>query len=104
MVFEFTVHPKNTDDDTSDIKVGVSSLKIPRLKKSEAANLQLATPRADDDVHYHGAKRCDPPVVAESDLDDADEEHLKKSLRKAKERDAAYLSQRSTNEAIEFSG
>ena len=24
------------------------------------------------DVHHHGVKQCDPPIVAESELDDAE--------------------------------
>ena len=86
MVSEFTVHPKQ-DLTVIHSQIGVMSVTIPRLKKSEAAKLKLANKAGLEISHYSGAKKVNPPFFPEQEDSNLDKEQLRNSLDRAAQRD-----------------
>ena len=103
MVSEFTIHPKQTLD-ANNAQIGVMSMKIPRLKKSDAAHLKLANKDGLEIIHYNGSTKVKPPSIPNHEQSLSDLEKLKASLAKAAERDAGFYNQLNGPDAIEFAG
>ncbi len=100
MVSEFTVHPRKIED-TKTPQLGVMSLTVPRLKKSEASRLHLREPEL---LHYTGEHKVNPPCIVDTPLSPTDCDNIQASLVTAYKRDAAYFQQLQLPDAIEFSG
>ena len=62
MVSEFTIHPKQVLG-PNNAQIGVMTMKIPRLKKSEAARLKLADKSGLEIIHYNGSTKVKPPCI-----------------------------------------
>ena len=102
MVSEFTIHPKQ-ELDTSKTQIGVMCMKIPRLKKSEAAHLKLANKDGLEIINYNGPNKAKPPSIPEEEMSQSDLDKLNRSLAKASQRDADFFNQLNGPEAIEYS-
>ena len=103
MVSEFTIHPKQVLG-PNNAQIGVMTMKIPRLKKSEAARLKLADKSGLEIIHYNGSTKVKPPCIPNQEESVLDLEKLKKSLAKANERDAGFYNNLNGGDPIEFSG
>ena len=79
-------------------------MKIPRLKKSDAACLKLANKDGLEIIHYNGSTKVKPPSIPNHEQSLSDLEKLKASLAKAAERDAGFYNQLNGPDAIEFAG
>ncbi len=99
MVLEYTVRPVSMDAERS--QVGVMTLTIPRLKKSEAAQLQLTQSKI---THYTGPPNVKPPDQVKAVPSQEDLESINSSLEWANTRDGEYLSQIFDPNAVEFFG
>ena len=89
MVMQFTQHPAGIINPGT---VGVMQLKIPRLRKAEAAFLQLTNDSAVLE-HYNGPSKLSPPVLQTNVLSDDESHLLSSSLEFCQRRDAEWLSQ-----------
>ena len=78
-------------------------MKIPRLRKTEAAKLKLAH-RSLQVEHYTGPKKFKPPASPEVQQSDTDSQLLSVSLTKAQSKDTAYFSQLNSENPVEWSG
>ena len=78
-------------------------LKIPRLKKAEAAKLRLSQ-KSFPVEHYTGPKNAKPPALPEVAQSRADSKLLSVSLANAQSKDAAYFSQLHSDQPLEWSG
>lgn len=90
MVSEFTQHPAPGTITTGSI--GVMQLKIPRLRWSEERSFQL-THQSLQLEHYSGPPKLKPPALPVKSLSPEEMHQVSTNLTKAKERDAAWLSQ-----------
>lgn len=102
MAIEFTQHPAGIIHPGSATP-GVMSLKIPRLRKAEAAKLCL-TLRSFTIEHYTGPKKMNPPTMVEVPLSLSESQLLSASLAQAQTKDAAYFSQLHSENPVEWSG
>ena len=75
-------------------------LKIPHLKKAEAAKLRL-TQSSFPIEHYTGPKHIKPPPLSEVVQSQAESQLLSASLAKAQSKDAAYFSQLHSDKPLE---
>ena len=91
-VSEFTIHPAGIIE-AYNAQVGIMSLGIPQLKKTEASWLRLSNSENQKGIHYIGPSKMNPSAKAMNSICEADQQHLTVSLVKAKDRDAAYYLQ-----------
>ena len=103
MVTELTQHPAAGTVLPASASPGVMHLKIPRLKKAEAAKLRLAQ-NSFPVEHYTGPKNAKPPALPEVAQSRADSKLLSVSLANAQSKDAAYFSQLHSDQPLEWSG
>ena len=92
VVSEFTIHPAGIIE-AGNAQVGIMSLSITQQKKTEALWLRLSNSENQRGIHYSGPSKLNPSAKAMNSLSEADQQHLKSSLAKAKERNEAYYSQ-----------
>lgn len=81
IVSEFTIHPRQGVT-TDNVQIGVMSMTIPRLKKSEVVNLKLANNAGLEIIHYPGPDKVIPPKFPDKEESLSDLEQLNKSLEK----------------------